>query len=386
VTATETPERRPAKGVWESLSWSLRFGAVACLCLLLIAAAAYLLVRLAVLVAPLTLAVLVALLLAALLQPVVRLIGRARVPRSVAALGAILVLLAVLVLPAVLLWNVTAHQAADLPQQLGQGWERTRDWLVGVGVGEAQLDRISRQVSEQAGAAGGNLTSTAMGVAEALGAALLAIVLLFFLLKDGQLMADWLARRFPEGSRERAARAGRDGWQALSRYARGTVAVAAIDAIGIGIGLLIIGVPLALPLALLTFVAAFVPIIGATVAGAVAVLVALAANGPIDALLVLAVVVAVQQIEGNLLEPLIMGRALRLHPAVVLVAVSAGALLAGVAGALVAVPITAVGYRVWRSWTDGAGSPAPTDRDESGIAAKPNPPRSREAGQAVPSR
>jgi predicted PurR-regulated permease PerM len=339
------------------MAWSLRYGAVASLCLLLIVAAVLLLVRFAVLVAPLTLAVLVALLLAALLEPVTRL----PVPRAVGALAAILLLFAVLVLPAVLLWDVTAQQAADLPRQLDEGWGRTQEWLVGLGIGAEQLDRITQQVKDQAGAAGGNLTATAMGVAEALGAALLALVLLFFILKDGHLMAGWIADRFPRHSRERAARAGRDGWDALARYARGTVAVAAIDAIGIGAGLLIIGVPMALPLALLTFVAAFVPVIGATVAGAVAILVALAANGPGDALLVLAVVVVVQQVEGNLLEPLIMGRALRLHPAVVLVAVSAGALLAGVAGALVAVPVTAVVYRVWRSWADIRDEDAPDD-------------------------
>jgi putative heme transporter len=362
VTTTELTEKRSTKaGVWESLAWSLRYGAVASLCLLLIVAAVLLLVRFAVMVAPLTLAVLVAVLLAALLEPVTRLVCRLPVPRAAGAFAAILVLLAVLVLPAVLLWNVTAQQAADLPQQLDEGWARTRDWLVGIGIGEGQLDRITQQVKDQAGAAGGNLTATAMSVAEALGAALLAVVLLFFVLKDGHLMAGWIADRFPRHSRDRAARAIRDGWEALARYARGTVAVAAIDAIGIGIGLLLIGVPLALPLAILTFVAAFIPVIGATVAGAVAVLVALAANGPTDALLVLAVVVAVQQIEGNLLEPLIMGRALRLHPAVVLVAVSAGALLAGVAGALVAVPITAVVYRVWRSWAgNGDAQPEPS--------------------------
>ena len=353
MTTTELAEKRSTRaGVWESMAWSLRYGAVASLCLLLIVAAVLLLVRFAVLVAPLTLAVLVALLLAALLEPVARLVCRLPVPRAVGAFAAILVLFGLLVLPAILLWDVTARQAADLPQQLDEGWARTQEWLVGLGIGAEQLDRITQQLKEQAGAAGGNLTATAMGVAEALGAALLALVLLFFLLKDGPLMAGWLTDRFPRRSRDRVARAGRDGWEALGKYARGTVAVAAIDAIGIGAGLLIIGVPMALPLAMLTFVAAFVPVIGATVAGAVAILVALAANGPGDALLVLAVVVVVQQVEGNLLEPLIMGRALRLHPAVVLVAVSAGALLAGVAGALVAVPVTAVVYRVWRSWSD----------------------------------
>lgn len=340
--------------MWESLSWSLRFGAVASGCVLLIAALLYLVIRLAVLVAPLTLAIIVALLLAALLEPVAAAARRLRAPDSVAALAAIAVLLAVVVLPAVLLWQVVAEQASDLPQQLAQGWDRTRAWVIGAGLSEEQLQSLSDRIAERARAAAGSFASAAMGVAEALGAALLALVLLFFLLKDGRRMGAWAIARLPERSRERAGRAAGDGWTALARYARGTLAVAAIDAVGIGIGLVVIGVPLALPLALLTFVAAFVPILGATVAGTVAVLVALAANGPVDALLVLLVVVAVQQIEGNLLEPLIMGRALRLHPAVVLVAVTAGALTFGVAGALVAVPVTAVAYRVWRSWSASA--------------------------------
>jgi predicted PurR-regulated permease PerM len=355
VSTTELAEKpTKTRGVWDSLSWSLRYGAVASGCVLLIAAVLYLVIRLAVLVAPLTLAIIVALLLAALLQPVAAAVRRLRAPDSVAALAAIAVLLAVVVVPAALLWQVTAEQAGDLPGQLAQGWDRTREWVIGAGLSEEQLDRLGDRIGERARSAGGGLASAAMGVAEALGAALLALVLLFFLLKDGGRMAEWATARLPEHSRDRARDAARDGWTALARYARGTVAVAAIDAAGIGLGLVIIGVPLALPLALLTFVAAFVPVIGATVAGAVAVLVALAASGPVDALLVLLVVVAVQQIEGNLLEPLIMGRALRLHPAVVLVAVTAGALTAGVAGALVAVPVTAVTYRVWRSWSESA--------------------------------
>lgn len=122
--------------------------------------------------------------------------------------------------------------------------------------------------------------------------------------------------------------------------------VALVDAVGIGTALVLVGVPLALPLALLTFLAAFVPIVGATVAGAAAVLIAFVSNGVADALLVLVAVVVVQQVEGNLLQPLIMGRTLRLHPVVVLITVTAGILLGGIAGALVAVPVTAVGHRV----------------------------------------
>jgi predicted PurR-regulated permease PerM len=181
---------------------------------------------------------------------------------------------------------------------------------------------------------------------EALGAAALTLVLLFFLLKDGRSMWSWLIGHVPARRRGRIEPAGAAGWDALSGYVRGTVIVAAVDAIGIGAALLIVGVPLALPLILLTFVAAFVPIIGATVAGAAAVLVALVANGPVDALIILAAVIIVQQAEGNLLEPLVMGRAVHLHPAVILLAVAAGTVLAGVAGAIVAVPVVAVAYRV----------------------------------------
>jgi predicted PurR-regulated permease PerM len=161
-------------------------------------------------------------------------------------------------------------------------------------------------------------------------------------------MLAWFLGQLPERSRALAREAGTAGWEVLGRYIRGTLIVAAIDAIGIGIALTIIGVPLALPLSLLVFVGGFVPYVGSTVSGSVAVLVALAANGPIDALLTLAAVIAVQQIEGNFLEPFIVGHQVRLHPVVVVVAVFAGSLMAGFAGAVVAVPLTAVVYRIWR--------------------------------------
>jgi putative heme transporter len=182
--------------------------------------------------------------------------------------------------------------------------------------------------------------------AAAAGTVLLVFVLLFFLLKDGRGMWGWVLRRVSDRSRPAFVEAGRAGWQTLAAYSRGIVAIAAIDASGIGLALVVLGVPLAFPLALITFLGAFVPIIGATVAGSVAVLVALAANGPATALLTAAAVIAVQQVEGNLLEPLIMKRQVRLHPVVVLVVVTAGTLLGGIAGAFVAVPIAAVVYRV----------------------------------------
>ncbi len=323
---------------------------MAAACVLLVTGVAYLVLRLAVLVAPLTMALVAALVVTALLQPISAVLRRRRVPAALAAFAAIGVLLAVLVVPAVLMWPTVADQAADLPDQLSQGWSRTQDWLVGTfGLSESQLSSAIDRIGDQARSTAPDPVGSAMTIVEGLGAALLALVLIFFLLKDGPAMAQWFGDLLPRRSRDRWMTAAGNGWQALARYARGTVAVAAVDAVGIGAALFVVGVPLALPLTILTFLAAFVPILGATVAGLAAVLVALAANGPADALIVLAAVVVVQQLEGNLLEPLIMGRALRLHPAVVLIAVTAGALTGGVAGAIVAVPLTAVVYQVART-------------------------------------
>ncbi len=195
----------------------------------------------------------------------------------------------------------------------------------------------------------------ATSAAEILASALLAVFLLFFFLRDGEQMWSWMMHRMPASRAGRIDRAGRSGWQTLMSYTHGTAAVAAVDAIGIGAALFILQVPLALSLALLTFISAFVPIIGATVAGAAAALVTLVTNGSRDALIVLAVVVIVQQVEGNLLQPVVMRRAIQLHPVITLLAVTAGTLVAGVAGALIAVPLCAVIYHAVLGYRDDGG-------------------------------
>jgi putative heme transporter len=146
----------------------------------------------------------------------------------------------------------------------------------------------------------------------------------------------------PAAAREPMARAGQQSWLTLVAYVKATVLVAFIDAVGIGLALLILRVPFALPLAALVFLSSFIPIVGATVSGAVAVLVALVTRGPLVALLVLIAVVLVQQLEGHVLQPLIMGRAVSIHPLAVIVAIATGVVLAGIIGALVAVPVVAV--------------------------------------------
>ncbi|MFF5175959.1 AI-2E family transporter [Micromonospora sp. NPDC000089] len=330
---------------WAALPWLVRTAVVWSACLIVVVFGLYQLGKLAVLLAPLAIALAVTLFLTALLDPVLVRLRRLKVPAAPAALLTILLLLGILCGVGALVWNLTAAQFGELSQQLDQGLQRSRDFVTDtLPVSDAQLDKLVEQI--RSGAGGFDPVGGARTAAEVAGSALLALVLLFFLLKDGRSMWHWTVRRLTGPNREVTAEAGRVGWRTLGAYSRGTMIIAAIDAIGIGLALVLLGVPLALPLALITFLGGFVPIIGATVAGAVAVLVGLAAKGPTTALLVLAAVIAVQQIEGNLLEPLIMKRQVQLHPAVILVVVTAGTLIAGVAGAFVSVPIAAVVYRV----------------------------------------
>ncbi|AVT39898.1 AI-2E family transporter [Plantactinospora sp. BB1] len=337
---------RPSQ-LLDRLPWLVRWAVLASACLLVITAGAYVLAQIATRLAPLSIALAATLFLAGLLDPVASRLRRYRFPPALAALATVLLLLALLGGAVLLVWRLTADQFSDLAQQLDQGLERTRDFVTGtLPISEQQLDRLTRQAVTGVQRSAPDPVSGAATLAEAAGALLLVLVLLFFLLKDGRPMWRWVLGRVAEPSRPRVAAAGRAGWHTLGAYTRGTMMIAAIDAIGIGIALVLLRVPLALPLAVITFLGGFVPIIGATVAGSIAVLVALAAKGPTTALLVLAAVIAVQQTEGNLLEPLIMKRQVRLHPVVVLLVVTAGTLLGGIVGAFVAVPIAAVLYNV----------------------------------------
>ncbi|MDT0528209.1 AI-2E family transporter [Micromonospora sp. DSM 115977] len=350
--AGRTPEGTPgrvagSRQTWAALPWLVRSAVVWSACLVVIVAGLYLLGKIAVLLAPLAIALAVTIFLAALLDPVQLALRRLHLPAALAALLTVLLLLGLLFGVGALVWSLTANQFSELSEELVQGLQRTRDFVTStLPVSDRQLDQLLDQARQGLGQGTVDPVSGARTAAEVLGSALLALVLLFFLLKDGRSMWRWTLSRATGPNREVTAEAGRTGWRTLGAYSRGTMLIAAIDAIGIGLALVVLRVPLAFPLALITFFGGFIPIIGATVAGAVAVLVALAAKGPVTALLVLAAVITVQQVEGNLLEPLVMKRQVRLHPAVILVAVTAGTLIAGIAGAFVSVPITAVVWRV----------------------------------------
>lgn len=337
----------------------LRAAAVAA-ALLVLCLAGYVVVRVLARLAPLTMAVIASLLLAALVAPMARRLRQARIGQTLAAVLAVLLLVGLVTAASYLIGRRAANQLDDLQQQVVQGVDRLRRTLLDAlpGLSPAQLDQIT---SELANGLQNALPSPYAGVAratEVLAAVLLTIVLLFFWLRDGEQIWSWLTGLVPARRRAATDRAGRSAWQALGSYTHGIVAVAAVDAVGIGAALVLLRVPLALSLAVLTFLAAFVPIIGATVAGTAAALVTLVTNGTRDALIVLAVVIIVQQAEGNLLQPVIMRRAVKLHPVVTLLAVTAGTLVAGIAGALIAVPACAIGYHAVRSYRSFETPPA----------------------------
>ncbi|MGH3877953.1 MAG: AI-2E family transporter [Actinophytocola sp.] len=317
--------------------------AVRCLQFLLIALTVWVvgqvLSRLAFVMVP----VAVAILLAALFVPGVAFLAARGVPRWLAT--TVVLLGGVGALGALVLFMVTSvvDGLPDLGKQLNESLRELRDWLTTFGLSPEQLDNMISQAKDWLSTNRSGLVSGVFGVLSTAGTLLvgllLALFLMIFFVHDGARLWRGLLRPLPESSRGRMIEAGERAFRDLTSYVRTTLLVALIDAIGIGLGLWITGVPLVLPLAGLVFLGAFVPVIGAFVTGIVAVLVALVTQGPVVALIVAAVVVAVQQLEGNVLEPLLMSRAVKLHPVAVILGVAIGAELAGVVGALLAVPV-----------------------------------------------
>ncbi|MEV4620713.1 AI-2E family transporter [Asanoa sp. NPDC049573] len=328
------------RGVRIAASWAWRG--------ILLIAAAYLLVKLIGIVSVVVIPVAIAVLLAALLEPAAASLRARGMNRSVAA-AAILVggLLAVFGGLGFIVWTFVS-QVDQLSTQVRDGITTVEAWLAQgpLAISEGQLtevvDGLQRKVSENQGALATGALSTAATVGGLVTGFLLVLFTLFFFLRDGGQIWHFVCRLLPRPARLPTARAGHYAWHSLVSYVRATVFVAFVDAVGIGVGLLVLRVPLALPLAALVFLSAFIPVVGATGSGAVAVLVALVANGPVTALIVLAIVIGVQQLEGNVLQPMIMGRAVSLHPLAVLLAITSGIVVAGIVGGLVAIPILAV--------------------------------------------
>lgn len=331
--------------------WLLRAAAYGA-ALLVLAAVAWLVVSALLEVALASFALLVAVLLVALTEPAAGWLRRRGLPSVLAALLSLLVLVGVPVGVLLLVVDSVLGQVDDLAGTVTAGADQVWDRLGSgpLGLGPQQLDEIQAQATDGLQSVAPTLASGvltgASTVTTFVTGTLFALVAVFFLLKDGTRMWAWLLSWVPARHRERTDGAGQEAWTALTGYVRGTVVIAVVDATLIGLALLLTGVPLWLPLTLLTFLAAFVPIVGAVVAGAAAVLVTLVTNGLTDAVIVLVVVLLVQNVEGEILQPLVMGKALRLHPLAILTTVTCATLLLGIAGAVISVPLVAAAYKV----------------------------------------
>ena len=235
-------------------------------------------------------------------------------------------------------------QVPDVVQNVQQGAGQIGDAAKPLGLSDREVqDAIERARDQlQGGQVAGKLLTGAMLLVQWAAAVILIIVLTFFFIKDGTQLRDWTVCLFAEQRRETLREITDRAWGALATYVQGVFLVATLDAVLIGIVLVAVGVPIALPLIVLTFIAAFFPIIGAVMAGAAATLVALVSGGVVDAAIVLAAIIAIQQLEGNVFYPMVVGKRLQLHPVAILLALTAGGVLAGVAGAFLAIPVAAV--------------------------------------------
>jgi predicted PurR-regulated permease PerM len=292
--------------------------------------------------------VLVALLLAGLLVPVADLLRR-WLPSAVATLLAMAGAALVLVTAVVVVVPAVVDQFDQLGQSAQDGLDEALRWLT-----EGPLDLTEAQVRDGVQEAidgardseilsGGVLSGAALA-GELVAGAALVLVLVFFFVHDGRSLFAWAVGQFPQDRQPQVREIGQVVWGNVSSYVRGVAVVALADALLIGLALVLIGVPLVVPLMVLTFLGAFVPLVGAVLAGTVAALVALVSGGVVDAVLVAVAITVIQQVEGDVLYPLVVGQAISLHPVAILLALTAGTVVAGIIGALLAVPVAAAAW------------------------------------------
>ncbi|WP_405790436.1 AI-2E family transporter [Streptomyces sp. NBC_00029] len=328
--------------------WGMRVAAEASWRLLLLAGMLWVLMKVISEVRLVVLAFAAAMLVTAMLQPFVVRLRRLGLPRGLAtAVTAILGFVVIGLVGWFVVWQVMEN-LDDLSDRVRDGINELKLWALDspFHVTEKQINDIAKNLSETIGTNTEQITSAGLqGVTvlvEVLTGILLAMFSTLFLLYDGKRIWNWALGLVPAAARAGVAGAGPRAWRTLTAYVRGTVIVALIDAIFIGLGIYFLDVPMAVPLAVFIFLFAFIPLVGAVVSGALAVVVALVTQGVFTALMVLLVVLAVQQIEGHVLQPFILGRAVRVHPLAVVLSVAAGGMIAGIGGAVVAVPLVAV--------------------------------------------
>jgi predicted PurR-regulated permease PerM len=327
-------------------AWGWRF--------LVIVAAGLVLVKTIAFFSVIVLPAAVALLITALVAPLVGSIDRRGFPRGLASILVVLGGLGLVGLLLTFAGQQVANGANDLADSTVEGLDKIRTWLK-----DGPLNASDSQINDWIGQAqdaitnrteNGEVLSQVTSVGSTLGhlfaGFFIVLFATYFFLADGARIWAWFVRLAPRAARQHVDGSGRVAWISLTQFVRATVLVALVDAIGIMVGAAVLNVPFVLAIGVLVFLGAFVPLVGASVAGAVAVLVALVDQGPITALLMLAVVIGVQQIEGHILQPFLMGRWVSVHPLGVIFALGAGVVVGGVAGALVAVPLAAAGNAV----------------------------------------
>lgn len=333
---------RVPRGLEVLTAWSWRLLIVG----LALYAAAIIAARLRIVLLPMV----IALLLATVLVPVKRAMTSRGVPRPLAMLGIVVLFFGTIGLAGVLIVPPLVDEFSDLNTTLEEAADDVEDWLV---TGPLSLDRQFvadvrdriEQAAQDAQISDGAVVSGATLVGEVIAGLLLSLVVTFFVVKDGPQIQRAVLSLFPVTRHEQLRAAGNGAWRALGGYLRGSATLGIVEGIVIGLTMVLVGADLALPVAALTFVAAFFPFVGAIVAGIVAVSVALVTSGSAAAGVVAIVAVAVQQLDNDLLAPLIFGKALELHPLVVILALTSGGALAGIAGAFLAVPVVAVSIR-----------------------------------------
>ncbi|GAA1697123.1 AI-2E family transporter [Microbacterium sediminicola] len=361
IVSSEVAKTIPA-GLHVAAAYSWRF--------LVIAAAAgvaiWLVIQLKLLVIPM----LIAILITALVWPAFSAMVRLRFPKWLAIVVTVVGTLAIVTgLLWLAIWQITL-QWTSVRDSTIEAIEQFRNYLI-----DGPLHLSAQQIDDMLAASwtflqqqAELLWSGALAIGTTVGhvatGALLTLFILLTLLADGAGIWRWTTRLFPKAARPAADGAGRAGWVTVANYARTQLLVATIDAVGIALGAFLLGVPLAIPIGVLVFLGSFIPIVGAVLTGALAVFLALVYNGPWIALWMLVVVLGVQQIEGHILQPLLMGSAVKVHPLAVVLVVAGGALIAGIPGALFAVPLAAfvnvvAVYLGNRSWETGAAPPTP---------------------------
>ena len=353
VLADRELDRDIPYGVRIAASWAWRLGLI----LLVGGALIWLLSRISFLIIP----VMVAALLAGLLRPIVGWLRSHRLPNGAAVAVTVLGFLGLIGGSLALVGRQLVAGFSELWSEALAGIQQIQGWLAEgpLHLSAAQIDQYLQEATAALQNNSSSILSGALSFGStaghfAAGLVLALFVLIFFLLEGDRIWA-FLVRLLPKKARAATFGAGRKGWASMVSYARIQMFVAFVDAVGIGVGAAIIGVPLALPLGVLVFMGSFIPIVGALVTGAVAVLLALVANGWVNALVMLGIVLLVQQLESHILQPLVMGKAVALHPVAVILAVAAGSYLAGIPGALFSVPILAVAnsairYIAGRTW------------------------------------